>query len=137
PARFWRQTPQGPEFDYVEFRAFVEKYPQLIRRLREGVRKDNKTEKERLFTAQTPEAVVRFLEENYSVPSLYKTRVFPANQPAHARNWQADAQDDLLSPEARFPLLPPQHRNPFDPDALHAASPLRDAHHRLRTAHAW
>ena len=92
PARFWRHTPEGPEFDYEEFRAFVEKHPQLVRRLREGVRKDNKTEKERLFTAQTPEAVVRFLEENYSVPSVYKTRVFPANQPAHARNWQADAK---------------------------------------------
>lgn len=140
PARFWIQTDTGPEFNYAEFKSFLEENPQLVRRLREGMNKDTLREKKRLFEAATPDAVVRFLEENYQVPSIYKPRVLPAYVPAHARGWQRKPgrPDELLAGEERFPVLPPpRDTEKFDPDALTWEANLRDEHDGYLIAHAW
>src|SRR5262245_27342978 len=54
PARFWKKTDEGAVFDDEEFEKFVAEHPQLVRRLRDGVRKENEQEKKRLFYAETP-----------------------------------------------------------------------------------
>jgi hypothetical protein len=71
------QPPNQP-VDLAAFRAFCEKNPQLVRRLR------NK------LNCARPEDVVQFLKDNDRVPSLYKNAT------------------DLASAEDQFPVLPPQ-----------------------------
>src|SRR5262249_298046 len=102
PARFWKQTDEGPEFNWADFEKFCRKNPQLVRRLREGMRRDTLQEKKRLFDCPTPDAVVRFLDENYQVPSIYESVPLPVDSqgqviPADARTWKP-RQDVLLLP---------------------------------------
>ena len=102
PARFWRQTPQGPAFDYLEFDKFCREHPQLVRRLNRGVQKDTRQEKKRLFTCETAEDVVQFLDDNFSVPSLYEVKPFAADAPAQARGWAARrTRSSTRSPASR------------------------------------
>jgi hypothetical protein len=137
PARFWKQTDQGPEFNWAEFKKFCEAHPQLIRRLREGIYRETKSQKDQLYRRETPQEVVEFLEDNFSVPSMYRFRPPPAGVPAQARVWQANRPDDLLSPEERFPVLPPPHEDAFDPNALTTASALHDDTDGFAVAQSW
>ena len=71
PARF--RVPGDPhKINYKELSTFCKQHPQLIRRLREGIHKDTLYEQRRLFTCATPEELMRYLADNYRVPSLYK-----------------------------------------------------------------
>lgn len=68
--------------DLVKFRAFCERHPSLVRRLRETLGR------------QTPEAIVDFLEEYRDIPSRFEA---PAAGQLATR---------LLPPEQQFPVLP-------------------------------
>jgi hypothetical protein len=148
PARFWRQTESGPVFNWAEFHKFVEKHPQLVRRLREGMHQDNVREKKRLFSCETPEAVVQFLEDNFNLPSQYRFTPPTGNLPGSLRVWEANKKDELLPPMERFPVLPlpPSERYrgmaeprpvPFDADALTSDSTLGDDVDAYTASHAW
>jgi hypothetical protein len=146
PARFWTQTSQGPTLNGAEFAAFVKQNPQLVRRLREGIRKETEQEKKQLFLARRPEDVVRFLDDNYSVPSLYNPRAIRADLPANVRGWQeqADVPDSKIDDERqRFPPLPPPAGKeprlvtPFDERALTSSSALHDDDDGFTVSHAW
>lgn len=137
PARFWRQAESGPEFNPGEFEKFCRDNPQLVRRLRAGMQRDNLREQKRQFTCERPEDVVQFLEDNYAVPSLFRTEALPVDVPAQARPWLASRRDVLLDPENRFPPLPPQRDGMFDPTALTDQSALRDDTDGYAAAHAW
>ena len=113
PARFQVKGDKR-KINYDEFVKFCEEHPQLIRRLREGIHKDSLYEQHRLFTCATPEEVVRFLADNFRVPSLY-----PEAKPTPAgADWVADPNRTLDSVALeRFPVLPP-------PRAYPSGSPL-------------
>ncbi len=70
--------PPGQPVDLAAFRAFCERNPQLVRRLRTKL------------NCARPEDVVVFLKDNDRVPSLYKNAT------------------DLAAPEDQFPILPPK-----------------------------
>jgi hypothetical protein len=107
PARFRPKPGSAQKVNLEEFVKFCEKHPQLVRRLREGVHKDNVVEQRRLFTCPTPEALVRFLADNYRVPSLYpESKPTPADAPWVENNNQKPDPDVL----ERFPVLPPPRR---------------------------
>lgn len=146
PARFWKPGDEGPELNWVEFEKFCHEQPQLVRRLREGIHRDNVREKKRLFECPTPADVVRFLDENYRVPSIYQSVSLPLDsrgQPVPAYDRRRVERDDLAPPEARFPVLPPppgeRHRpsRAFDSEALHWQSSLDYDIDGYRVAHAW
>ena len=107
PARFRARPGSGQRIDLKEFRAFAEKHPQLVRRLREGIHKDSASEQRYEFTCSTPEAVVQFLADNYRVPSLY-----PEARPTPPGEKWADNPNEKPDPDPleRFPVLPP-HRD--------------------------
>ena len=136
PARFWKQTPDGPVFDYLEFEKFCADHPQLVRRLHKGVQKDTVRERKHLFICERAEDVVQFLDDNFSIPSMYVVKPFSSDSPAQARGW-APTKDALLDPESRFPILPPPHAKPFDPEALSSASTLRDDTDAFGVSQAW
>jgi hypothetical protein len=103
---------------WEEFEKFCKNHPQLCRRLREGIRRDNKREQERQFTCKEAEDVITFLADSQRVPGLYK-------EPEPSR------PDELLAVAERFPVLPPPRTPPppqrlFDPNALTYESPLND-----------
>jgi hypothetical protein len=137
PARFWKQGDKGPELNMTEFKAFCEKYPQLIRRLREGIHRERIQEKRRQFTCEKPADVVQFLEDNQQVPSLYRSDPPPANVPASSRTWDRNKKDEFLPVEQRFPALPPERDHKFDPASLTTASTLRDDTDANAAAQAW
>jgi hypothetical protein len=152
PARFWKQTDQEVKFNYAEFEQFCKDHPQLVRRLREGMHRENLRERKRLFDCPTPEAVVRFLDDNFQVPSLYKqvpAKVDNRGRPlaAHEREW-AKREDELLPLAERFPVLPPpadaperkerkKAYRPFDKDALTTDSKMGDEVDAFWVSHAW
>jgi hypothetical protein len=70
--------PENGPLDLAAFRAFCERNPQLVRRLRTKV------------NCARPEEVVQFLKDNERVPSLYRNA------------------EELAAPENQFPVLPPQ-----------------------------
>src|SRR5262245_31881543 len=137
PARFWKQTDQGPEFSWAEFEAFCKQHPQLVRRLKEGMHRENLRDKKKQFTCETPLQVVQFLEDNYHVPSMYRVDPLLAGVPAQARTWNQHKKDSELAPETRFPVLPPPHQPAFDSEALTSASALRDDTDAFGVAHSW
>jgi hypothetical protein len=105
PARFWVESPTGRTVNHEEFARFCQKYPQLVRRLRTGIRRQSKREWERQFTCESPEDVVRFLEDNWRVPSMYE---LPERMPVGS--W-VTREDKFLPMEERFPVLPPRRAN--------------------------
>jgi hypothetical protein len=140
PARFYKQGARAPEVNWAEFEKFCRQYPQLVRRLREGMHRGTFLERRRQFTCERPEDVIQFLEENQEVPGLYRFTPPPANVPADSRPWDPNKKDELLPAGARFPVLPPEHPNPFDPTALtdrSAQSGLADDVDGYAVAHAW
>jgi hypothetical protein len=134
PARF--RTENG-EFNWVEFEKLCQKWPQLARRLRTGIRRDTEREQKRQFTCEKPDAVVQFFKDNKEIPSLYETPKWtPENDVWH------ETPDRLRTPGDRFPLLPPPRtvRPPqhlFDPDALTYDSPLLDEVDAHQVSGAW
>lgn len=130
PARFRTPTADGrQEVNWEEFEKFCKNHPQLCRRLREGIRRDNKREQERQFTCREPEDVIQFLADNLRIPSLYK-------EPEPSR------PDELLPVAERFPVLPPPRTPPapqrlFDPNALTYDSPLGDDVSVYPVTRAW
>ena len=109
PARFRPRPGRREKVDLEEFAKFCDKHPQLIRRLREGIHKDSLYEQNRLFTCRTPEDVVKFLGDNFRVPSLW-----PEGKPTPAGVEWAENPDRALDPDvtARFPVLPPPRSYP-------------------------
>src|SRR5207244_1216897 len=99
PERFRRRTPQGEEFNGMEFARFCRKYPQLIRRLHSGMHRETRRDYERQFRCERLEDVVQFLADNQHLPGLYLDVASPPGQP-----WQP-RQDRLLEPPDRFPQL--------------------------------
>jgi hypothetical protein len=61
PADFWTQVPGRRVVDMKRFRVFCDKYPRLVRRLRESTLK-----------YETPERIVKFLEDHKDIPSRFK-----------------------------------------------------------------
>ncbi len=148
PDRFWgRDKNDVAVFKDREFAAFAREHPQLVRRLRLGIHRDNLHAKRQQFTCQKPQDVVQFLDDNWEVPSLYDV-------PARKEGAASDAQGDrggLLAPEDRFPVLPPPAdargragerpvRPPervFDPEALTTLNELKDDVDANAIGHAW
>ena len=89
-------------------------------------------EKKRQFICERPEDVVQFLDDNFSVPSLYVVEPLPADSPAQSRGWTPPRRTPCSTPSSRFPVLPPAARRRVRPrrpvDRLDAAR----RHRRLR-----
>jgi hypothetical protein len=115
PARFKQINPETgkEEINYVELEDFCKKHPQLVRRLREGMMRETMGESKRQFTCPTSGDVVRFLADNYRVPSPFEER-----SPASVGQWQKRDDDKLKAALTdRYPPLPPK-RNPAPPQHL-------------------
>jgi hypothetical protein len=80
--------------DLVKFRAFCENYPQLARRLKE------------MHGCRTPEEALKFLGENWELPSRYELAP-PGTSLAMGRS-------RLKAPEQQFPVLPPHTEGSAD-----------------------
>lgn len=116
PARFWNEPsePGGAKtLNLEEFQKFCQEHPRLVRRLREGMRRETRMEQDRQFTCERPEDVVQFLTDNWRVPSVYEGMVpTPEGTP-----WRKNASDPKKPVEERFPVLPPP-RKPAPPQRL-------------------
>jgi hypothetical protein len=101
PARFWVMRNGRQEINMAEFEKFCQEHPHLVRRLKDGMMRMLLADMRRQYVCESPEAVVKFLEDNYRVPSLYE------DVPRAAIGyWQE--KDDKLRPAVldRFPVLP-------------------------------
>jgi hypothetical protein len=96
--------------DMGEFRDFCEKYPTLVRRMRDRLGKDQ------------PYKVVEFLEENRRLPTLYDESVKAAQTPKKA-------------PDKRFPVLPPKSN--ARTDEFTAESVLPDNFDNFLASRTW
>ena len=106
--RDYRSLMRGGEVDLALFKAFCEKNPQLVRRLRETqIRygKDSSGNELVTYLALTPKRVVDFLRENEVVPNRF-------------RDDDPRVLEDRLK---QFPVLPP----PFYQQANEEANPDR------------
>jgi hypothetical protein len=107
PRRFRTANAQGRTLDMSEFEKFCWECPQLVRRLREKVNCDS------------PEKVVRFLDENQRVPSVFE------DDPERTRRPYVRDETTKKRPIAdRFPSLPPVLEQ--DKGALTLDSKLED-----------
>lgn len=136
PGRFGVMREGRQEVSLAELEDFCKKHPQLIRRLREGIRRDRKTEMLRQFRCNSAADLVQFLADNYRVPSLWKDRL-----PSPAGLWKEDA-DTKLPLADRFPVLPPPHsirpnQQPPDDTAINSDTTLLDEHDAYQVARAW
>lgn len=123
PARFTIVGPNGEEsINYVEFEKLCKKYPQLVRRLREGMLRDTVSEHRKQFTCEKVDDVIRFLADNQKVPSLYE------DAPATAAGLWQERPDTLRPLAERFPPLPPP-RTPVPPQRLYDPNELTSAMH--------
>jgi hypothetical protein len=137
PGRFRTVVDGKTVFNWDEFEKFCEQHPQLVRRLREGVRRESKGENLRQFTCESADRVVDFLADNWRGPSMYEEAALtPAGEA-----WEP--KPDKLRPVFdRFPMLPPP-RTPEPPQHLFAAneltylSPLGDDVDPFTIARAW
>jgi len=89
PARFWKEVDGRKTINLVAFEKFCAEHPQLVRRLHDRLR------------CGKPENVVRFLEDNNRIPSLY---VDDRNEAGP--EW-AQGRTPLKPLLDRFPALPP------------------------------
>lgn len=135
PGRFWTAS---QEINWTEFEDFCKMHPQLVRRLREGIRRERRSEQLRQFRCDRVEDVVQFLQDNFRVPTLW---VDPL-RPSEAGSWKLK-QDSLKPLADRFPVLPPRHetsrpyQQPPDRTALHDESQLLDQHDAYQLGRAW
>ena len=140
PARF--RDPATGEINLVAFEKFCKDHPKLIRRLRDGLRKDTKGDKDQLFTCEKVEAVINFLDENFRVPSQWQEEPTPAGVP-----WRADKVDPRKDKEDHFPVLPPRRdsvpapQRKFQPgeglEELDDSNPLDDNVDGFLVARSW
>jgi hypothetical protein len=141
PGRFWLVSEGGrQEINLKELEDFCQTHPQLTRRLREGMRRERKSDQLRQFHCERPDELVQFLEDNYRLPSLWVDSL-----PSAAGAWKP--KEDPLKPLAdRFPVLPPNpETRPFEarsfqqlPDkTLHDESKLRDEDDAYQISRAW
>ena len=73
PGRFWTVSEGGrQEINLKELEDFCKEHPQLVRRLREGMRRERRSEQLRQFRCERADEFVQFLEDNYRVPSLWE-----------------------------------------------------------------
>jgi hypothetical protein len=142
PGRFWKKVIVGDssreEIDLAELEDFCKAHPQLVRRLRQGMRRERRSEQLRQFRCERAEDMVQFLKDNFRVPSLW---VDPqSDSPAGAWKQKADALKPLAD---RWPVLPPKHevarpfQQPPDRTALNDESLLLDEHDGYAVARAW
>ena len=137
PARFWSVSEGGrQEINLKEFEDFCQKHPQLVRRLREGMRRETRSDQIRQFRCERPDEFVQFLEDNYRLPSLWVDSL-----PSAPGVWKP--KEDKFKPLAdRFPVLPPSHEvRPYqqlpDKTALNDESKLRDEDDAYQVSRAW
>jgi hypothetical protein len=142
PGRFWKASEGGgQEINLKELEEFCKEHPQLVRRLREGMRRERRSEQLRQFRCERADEFVQFLEDNYRLPSLWEDSL-----PSRAGTWKP--REDKLKPLAdRFPVLPPRHEtsrpNQQPPDltphlrVLDDESKLLDEHDAYQVARAW
>jgi hypothetical protein len=137
PGRFWTMKEGRQEIDLKEFEDFCKKHPQLVRRLREGIRRETKRDQTHQFRCEKADEVVQFLADNFRIPSLWEEPALPSPP----GGWQR--KTDKLRPLAdRFPVLPPSRtvqppQQLFDPSALTDADELRDDTDAFQVARAW
>lgn len=121
------------------FEDFCRKHPQLVRRLREGLRGKIPGQWWMQFRCKTPDELVQYLADNSRVPSLYE-------EPKESAGLEGEQASRPKEPEKRFPLLPPpptegvrpvppQHL--FDPSELTYQSELGDEIDAFIVARAW
>jgi hypothetical protein len=140
PGRFWKKTSESSpqEINLAELEDFCKAHPQLVRRLRQGMRKERRSEQLRQFRCERAEDMVQFLQDNFRVPSLWND----PQQSSDAGAWKP-RQDSLKPLADRFPVLPPKHetarpfQQPPDRTALHDESLLLDEHDGFQIARAW
>ncbi len=137
PARFWTLKDGRQEINWNELEDFCKNHPQLVRRLREGMRRERASDQLRQFRCERPDDLIQYLEDNFRVPSLYVDTVASA-----AGTWKPkeDAYKDGVTD--RFPVLPPKHeahakQQPRDESALTDEKKLYDEHDVYHVSHAW
>jgi hypothetical protein len=136
PGRFWTVRDDRQEVNLKEFEAFCKKHPQLVRRLREGIRRETKRDWVTQFRCERIEEVVQFLADNFRIPSLWED-----GQPSQPGGWREN-QDKLRPLADRFPVLPPKreakpNQQIYDDKALDDHSELLDEHDAFLIARAW
>jgi hypothetical protein len=139
PGRFWKVSEGGrQEINLTELEDFCKLHPQLVRRLRQGMRKERRSEQLRQFRCERAEDMVQFLQDNFRVPSLW----IDPQRSSEAGTWKP--KQDAMKPLAdRFPVLPPYHKTarpfqqPPDETASHDESRLLDEHDGFQIARAW
>jgi hypothetical protein len=138
PGRFWQVRDNRQELNLAEFERFCQKRPQLVRRLREGMRRESKRDELRQFRCEKAEEVVQFLADNFRVPSLWEDTL-----PSKAGEWR-EKEDKPLPVADRFPVLPPPHtprppQQAFEvhPPVLNTGSSLRDEDDAYQVSKAW
>jgi hypothetical protein len=136
PGRFWQVRDNRQELNLTEFEDFCKKHPQLVRRLREGMRREVRQDEKRQFKCERAEEVVQFLADNFRVPSLWEDTL-----PSEPGAWR-EKPDKLLPVADRFPVLPPPHtpRPPqqlFEFTVLNTDSQLRDEDDAYQVSKAW
>jgi hypothetical protein len=126
PARFQKEENGQITINLIELEDFCKNHPQLVRRMRDEL-KLNK-----------PELLVQFLDENYTVPTVYEE-----TKKAAPGGWQK-TETKLLPTLDRFPILPPSRvvsppQQLFDPDELteEQTDKLRDDFNAFVCARAW
>jgi hypothetical protein len=94
-----------PRFNWKEFEKFCKEHPRLVRRLREGMRRETKMDQDRQFTCEQASDVVQFLADNWRIPSLYD----PIAPTPDSSSWQPELKPQEPKAEVlqRFPVLPP------------------------------
>jgi len=97
----------------VEFEKFCTEHPMLVRRLQNGLRRDDIPFKDRrtfeqTFICETVDAVIRFLEDSYRLPCLYQDQdMAPPNGWRSLAEMGRDPSKDKRPLSERFPTMPP------------------------------
>lgn len=130
PERFWRTDADGrPALDVAAFEQFCKDHPQFVRRLHDKLR------------CGKPEDVVRFLDDNRSIPTIY------VDDPDEAGLAWQQKQAPLKKVPERFPALPPPAHlraadlplggELYDKNELSYDSELNDGVDGYAAARAW
>jgi hypothetical protein len=137
PGRFWIVSEgRQKRLNLKTLEDFCKEHPQLVRRLREGMSRERRSDMVRQFHVERAEELVQFLADNFRVPSWWEDRL-----PSEPGMWR-DQQDPQRPLADRFPALPPRHdpkpnQQPRDERALTNESELRDEDDAHQIALAW
>jgi hypothetical protein len=108
PARFLKDDGAGQTtIDLEQLEDFCRHHPQLVRRLREELK------------LTKPEMMVQFLDENYTLPSIYEEA-----KKAPSGGWQK-IEPKPLPERDRFPVLPPP-REVSPPQVIYDAGEITE-----------